>query len=103
MTNHTKTPPSGGWEADIDVVITWVDGNDPAHKRKIQPWLNPQAQASDDIAGPTRYRSEGEIFYCVASVCILLLLFARYLLFPTGKTPDWTLLFRKIFPTIKYR
>lgn len=68
MTNHTKTPPSGGREADIDVVIAWVDGNDPMHKKKIQPYLNPQAQASDDIAGPTRYRSEGEIFYCVASI-----------------------------------
>lgn len=52
----------------IDVVITWVDGADPAHKLKIGPYLNPQARRSDDIAGPTRYGSRGEIFYCVASV-----------------------------------
>ncbi len=52
----------------IDVVIAWVDGNDPLHKKKIQPYLSKTAEASDDIAGPTRYRSEGEIFYCVASV-----------------------------------
>lgn len=54
----------------IDVVIAWVDGNDPSHKRKIRPYLNlsKMAEVSDDIAGPTRYRSEGEIFYCVASV-----------------------------------
>ncbi len=52
----------------IDVVIAWVDGNDLSHKKKIQPYLNPTLQKSDDIAGPTRYRSEGEIFYCVASV-----------------------------------
>lgn len=53
---------------EIDFVITWVDGNDPIHKKKIQPYLTPQLQKSDDIAGPTRYRSEGEIFYCVASI-----------------------------------
>ncbi len=53
---------------EVDVVIAWVDGNDPNHKKKIQPYLSPQARVSDDIAGPTRYRSEGEIFYCVASV-----------------------------------
>ncbi|MDD3078755.1 MAG: Stealth CR1 domain-containing protein [Paludibacter sp.] len=53
---------------EIDAVIAWVDGNDPKHKEKIQPYLSQQAGKSDDIAGPTRYRSEGEIFYCVSSI-----------------------------------
>lgn len=53
---------------EIDAVIAWVDGNDPAHQKKIKPYLTKQARLSDDIAGPTRYRSEGEIFYCVASI-----------------------------------
>ncbi len=52
----------------IDVVITWVDGNDPSHQVRIEPYLNPEARKSDDIAGPTRYGSRGEIFYCVASI-----------------------------------
>ena len=52
----------------IDVVIAWVDGNDPLHRKKIQPYLSKKAETSDDIAGPTRYRSEGEIFYCVSSI-----------------------------------
>jgi hypothetical protein len=52
----------------IDVVIAWVDGNDPAHKQKLKPYLTSPAIASDDIAGPTRFRSVGEIFYCVASI-----------------------------------
>ena len=53
---------------EIDVVIAWVDGNDPAHKRKINPFLPSDKQRSDDVDGETRYRSEGEIFYSVASV-----------------------------------
>jgi len=52
----------------VDVVISWVDGNDPAHKQKIQPYLDPQARKSEDIAGPTRYGSVGEIFFCIASI-----------------------------------
>jgi len=52
----------------VDVVISWVDGNDPAHKQKIQPYLDSQARKSEDIAGPTRYGSVGEIFFCVASI-----------------------------------
>ncbi len=53
---------------EIDAVVAWVDGNDPKHKEKIQPYLSLQVARSDDIAGPTRYRSEGEIFYCVSSI-----------------------------------
>ncbi len=52
----------------IDVVIAWVDGNDPEHKRKMAPYLNRFDLVSDDVAGPTRFRSEGEIFFCVASI-----------------------------------
>jgi len=52
----------------IDVVISWVDGNDPAHKSKIQPYLSTKVRKSEDIAGPTRYGSVGEVFYCVASI-----------------------------------
>ena len=52
----------------IDVVITWVDGNDPVHQQKMQPFLNKLNSVSDDVAGPTRFRSIGEIYYCVASI-----------------------------------
>ena len=55
-------------ENEIDIVFTWVDGNDPAHKKKIEPYLSKQAAISDDIAGPTRFRSVGEIFYSVSSI-----------------------------------
>lgn len=67
--NHCSCPQSPiKTSADIDVVIAWVDGNDPKHRDKMKPYLDPQSAKSDDIAGPTRFRSEGEIFYCVASI-----------------------------------
>ncbi|MDR3327930.1 MAG: Stealth CR1 domain-containing protein [Prevotellaceae bacterium] len=53
---------------NIDVVIAWVDGNDPKHRNKLQQFLKTEDRRSDDISGSTRYASEGEIYYCVASV-----------------------------------
>ncbi len=52
-----------------DVVIAWVDGDAPAHKRKKAQYLTGKNETKfDDVAGAMRYRSTGEIYYCVASV-----------------------------------
>lgn len=59
----------------IDIVLLWVDGDDPAHKQKMKPYLEALGHVSEDISGPTRFRNVGEIFYCVASI----LRFAPYI------------------------
>ena len=52
-----------------DVVIAWVDGDDPVHKQKKAKYLTNKCEDTfDDIAGAMRYRSTGEIYYCVASI-----------------------------------
>jgi len=52
-----------------DVVIAWVDGDDPVHKRKKARFLTPNKELHfEDVAGESRYKSTGEIYYCVASV-----------------------------------
>lgn len=52
-----------------DVVIAWVDGDDPTHKSKKAQYLTDKCETSfDDIAGTMRYRSTGEIYYCIASI-----------------------------------
>ncbi|MBR6170699.1 MAG: Stealth CR1 domain-containing protein [Bacteroidaceae bacterium] len=54
---------------NIDVVITWVDGNDPELGAKRAQYMqgNDSLQA-DDIAGTTRYSDRGEIYWCVRSI-----------------------------------
>lgn len=52
----------------IDAVITWVDGDDPAHRASRERYGDKAAFARDDVAGSTRYASIGEIFWCVASI-----------------------------------
>ena len=60
-TNSTKHP--------IDVVITWVNGDDKEHKAKRKAYTTDQNETSrEDIGGETRFRSVGEIAYCVASI-----------------------------------
>ena len=52
-----------------DVVIAWVDGDDPIHKRKKASFLTPQKELNfEDVAGEARYKSTGEIYYCIASI-----------------------------------
>lgn len=52
----------------IDAVISWVDGEDPAHKAKRRQYGKSGELKKDDVAGALRYRSTGEINYCVASI-----------------------------------
>lgn len=62
-------------EYPIDAVVTWVDGNDPAHRAKRAKFEKKNESSNDDIGGDIRYTSVGEIKYCVAS----LLRFAPFL------------------------
>lgn len=60
---------SAGMEEPIDVVITWVDGDDPVIRKKRFRYLeNTELEKFDDTAGETRYRSVGEIKYCVGAI-----------------------------------
>ena len=52
----------------IDAVITWVDGNDPAHREKRKRYAEPGMLKAEDIAGETRFVNVGEIAWCVASL-----------------------------------
>lgn len=52
----------------IDIVFTWVDGNDPEHQLKMKPYLKNSEHLHDDVAGPTRFRPSGELLFSVASV-----------------------------------
>jgi hypothetical protein len=70
------TPPSASNPAApaIDAVVTWVDGDDPAHRAKLNHLLESLGRVPS-AAAPTRFRSVGEIDYCITS----LLKFAPFL------------------------
>lgn len=53
---------------DVDAVITWVDGNDPSHRHKLNSYLQVSGDSSKEAARPTRFNDAGELEYCVASL-----------------------------------
>lgn len=54
--------------SDIDAVITWVDGSDPAHRAKLNAYLQASGLAPKGAAAPTRFGDCNEIEFCVASL-----------------------------------
>ncbi|MEO8001692.1 MAG: stealth family protein [Arenimonas sp.] len=53
---------------DVDAVITWVDGNDPAYQNKLKEYLRESGNGSKAAAKPTRFNDCGELEYCIASL-----------------------------------
>jgi hypothetical protein len=52
----------------IDAVIPWVDGGDPAHRRRLDAYLAGHAGARPPAAQATRFHDAGELEWCVASI-----------------------------------
>ena len=52
----------------VDAVITWVDGDDPAHRAKLAAWLQSIGGAAPPAARAARFHDAGEIDFCVASI-----------------------------------
>ena len=53
---------------EVDVVIAWVDGDDPAHRAKRLQYGGKVATTHNDVGGDMRYRATGEIYFCIASI-----------------------------------
>lgn len=52
----------------IDAVITWVDGADPEHAKKLNTYLSTLGGVKPRAANPIRFHHSGELDYCVASL-----------------------------------
>lgn len=65
---HREWQPSVASCPPIDAVITWVDGQDPAHQAKLARHLSLINTPEPESAAPTRFNQCGEIDYCVLSL-----------------------------------
>lgn len=79
----------------IDAVITWVDGEDPEHKQKLERYLGWRARWKPKAAATTRYADRGELEYCIAS----LIRFAPWLRHIFIVTDEQTPSFLSFLPT----
>lgn len=52
----------------VDAVITWVDGSDPKHARKLSECLGAQGIKRPTTVSPSRLNDSGELDCCVTSI-----------------------------------
>ena len=72
----------------IDAVITWVDGNDPRHKAKMQSYLGKKPLV-DDKTIKMRYGQINEIEYCVKSILKFAPFIRNIFIVTDNQTPDF--------------
>lgn len=73
--------------SDVDAVITWVDGRDPAHQQRLADYLSVRGGPTPAAAHATRFESAGEIDCCVASIQRYAPWFRRIHIVTGGQTP----------------
>jgi hypothetical protein len=52
----------------IDAVITWVDGADPAHRKRRETWQAQAPEAGENATNPHRWACSDELRYCLTSI-----------------------------------
>ena len=86
----------------IDAVITWVDGNDPGHKAKMQSYLE-NKPVVDDKTIKMRYGQINEIEYCVKSILKFAPFIRNIFIITDDQTPDFLsdpVLAKKEYPNV---
>lgn len=52
----------------MDAVIAWVDGSDVSHQQKFDTYKNQAPRLFNAASSRTRFASNNEIYYCIASI-----------------------------------
>lgn len=72
---------------DIDAVIPWVDGADPAHRQRLEAHLAACGGTRPPAAQATRFDDAGELDWCVASILRFAPWFRRIHIVSDRQTP----------------
>ncbi|PLK24965.1 hypothetical protein C0V72_02850 [Porphyrobacter sp. TH134] len=73
--------------ARIDAVITWVDGDDPAHSAKRRRY-QPHAPRNANAVNPHRWACNDELSYCLRSIANHAPWIGRIWIITDAQTPD---------------
>lgn len=82
---------------DIDVVITWVDGKDKKHKKKLKKHLKSKRKEVPG-ADKTRFRSVNEIKYCVLSILKFAPFVRNIYIVTDNQKPNLSKYINKLYP-----
>lgn len=73
---------------DIDAVVTWVDGNDPAHAAKRARYLNYESDRGSEATLAKRWEGANEITLCLCSIARHAPWFRLIWIITDNQTPD---------------
>lgn len=83
----------------IDIVLPWVDGEDPRLKAERMKYMSERKDAHhEDVAGNSRYTCIGEIKYCIASINMFAPFIRKIFIVTDGQNPDLLPFLEKNFP-----
>lgn len=73
----------------IDVVYTWVDGDDPAWRHQFDRWTRPQNIDEAQGVHPARFTSNDELRYSLRSVSLYAGWVRTIFIVTNGQRPEW--------------
>lgn len=73
----------------IDIVYTWVDGDDPEHRERLLRYLPEGDRRLRNVAGAERYVSRNELLYSLRSVAAYAPWVNRIYIVTDGQRPTW--------------
>ena len=83
----------------IDIVLPWVDGDDPALEARRMSYMDNGKEAlHEDVAGNSRYKSLGEIKYCIASINVFAPFVRKIFIVTDGQNPNLDSFLNEKFP-----
>ena len=83
----------------IDIVLPWVDGDEPALKARRMSYMDNGKEAlHEDVAGNSRYKSLGEIRYCLASINIFAPFIRKIFIVTDNQDPELESYLSGLFP-----
>ena len=78
------------FDGDIDIVYTWVDGDDPDWQGEFNEWAERERHGLLDTAiDPARFRSRDELRYSLRSVWAYCGWARRIFIVTSGQVPEW--------------
>ena len=73
----------------IDIVYTWVDGNDAAHRAKLEKYAPEEALENPNVAGAERFRDNDELRYSLRSIELFAPWVNHIYIVTDNQRPDW--------------
>lgn len=86
---QTMVKQTPEFDFDVDVVITWVDGDDPSWAKKKDRYASTVGKTPVSSMSANRYQSRDELKYCIRSILTYAPWVRNIYLVTDNQVPEW--------------